>query len=86
MLTQGVILTNESFNGHVTVGSATRYSSMEEEEDGAYIPQHCARKAKKTKSRRSGGSRYPVLSSMAYMGLSTDGRMAAVQAVAPELL
>ena len=62
---------------------------MEEEEDGAYIPPHCARKAKaakKTKSSRSGGSRYAVLSSMAYMGLSTDGRMAAVRAVAPELL
>lgn len=54
-----------------------------------YIPPHCVRKAKaakKTKSSRDGGSRYAVLSSMAYMGLSTDGRMAAVRAVAPELL
>jgi hypothetical protein len=52
----------------------------------SYIPPHCARKAKKTKSSREGGSRYAVLSSMAYTELSAGGRMAAVRAVAPELL
>jgi hypothetical protein len=107
--------TRGSFDGHVTVGSGTRYLALvalvqnvtgrtpktklqcaehvwkkKEEEVGPYIPPHCARKAKarkKTKSNRDGGNRYPVLPSMAaYMGLSTEGRMAAVRAVARELL